>query len=113
MGKTEELKKVLKNRFDEEHNLWLKEEQVRQREDARREEERREAEKKRLEEVASIERDRQVAMWHQAQLDKEDRENRGVGLPDTIAGVGEVPDYSSSTLPDRVPYNPNNYSDNQ
>jgi len=116
MGKTEELKKVLKNRFDEEHNLWLKEEQVRkweeQREQARREEERREAEKKRLEEVASIERDRQVAMWHQAQLDKEDRENRGVGLPNTIAGVGEVPDYSPSTLPDRVPYNPNNYSDN-
>jgi len=116
MGKTEELKKVLKNRFDEEHGVWLKEEQVRkweeQRELARREEERREAERKRLEEVASIERDRQVAMWHQAQLDKEDRENRGVGLPNTIAGVGEVPDYSPNTISERVPYNHSNYSDN-
>jgi len=116
MGKTEELKMVLKHRFDEEHAEWLKEEQVRkweeQREQARREEERREAEKKRLEEVASIERDRQVALWHQAQLNKEDRESRGVGLPNDISTVGEVPDFSpTSTLSEREPYNPSKYSD--
>lgn len=114
MGKTEDLKRILKSRFDEEHSVWLKEEQVRkweeQREQARREEEKREIERKRQEEVASIERDRQVAMWHQAQLDKEDRESRGVGLP-SVSGVGEVLDYTPSTVPDRVPYNPSTYTD--
>jgi len=100
MGKTEDLKKVLRSRFDEEHSVWLKEEQTRkweeQREQERREEEEREAERRRMEEVASIERDRQVALWHQAQLNKEDRESRGVGLP---------------TVGERVPYDPSKYSD--
>eukprot|EP00090_Calanus_glacialis_P046494 TRINITY_DN9162_c0_g1_i1.p1 TRINITY_DN9162_c0_g1~~TRINITY_DN9162_c0_g1_i1.p1 ORF type:complete len:449 (+),score=183.73 TRINITY_DN9162_c0_g1_i1:173-1519(+) len=110
MGKTEELKMILKSRFGEEHSVWLKEEQVRkweeQREQARKEEEKREAERKRQEEVASIERDRQVAMWHQAQLDKEDRESRGVGHP----SVGEVPAYTPSQV-DRVTYDPTKYTD--
>jgi len=113
MGKTEELKIILKSRFEEEHSVWLKEEQVRkweeQREQARQEEEKRKAEKRRQDEVASIERDRQVAMWHQAQLDKEDRERRGVGLP-SVSGVGEVPAYTPTQV-DRVAYDPSKYTD--
>jgi len=116
MGKTEELKLILRSRFEEEHSVWLKEEQVRrweeQREQARRDEEQREAERRRMEEVASIERDRQVALWHQAQLDKEDRESRGVGLPPlTGPGLGEVPAYTPSLGTDRAPYNPGKYTD--
>jgi len=105
MGKTEELKIILKSRFEEEHSVWLKEEQVRkweeQREQARQEEEKRKAEKRRQDEVASIERDRQVAMWHQAQLDKEDRERRG---------VGEMPAYTPTQV-DKVAYDPSKYTD--
>eukprot|EP00092_Neocalanus_flemingeri_P005354 GFUD01005768.1.p1 GENE.GFUD01005768.1~~GFUD01005768.1.p1 ORF type:complete len:463 (-),score=149.38 GFUD01005768.1:183-1571(-) len=114
MGKTEVLKLTLKSRFEEEHKVWLKEEQVRrweeQREQARRDEEMKEAGRRKMEEVASIERDRQVALWHQAQLDKEDRENRGVGPP-AGSGVGEIQDYTPSRGADRVVYDPNKYSD--
>jgi len=106
MGKTEELKVILKRRFDEEHSVWLRDEQRRvleeQREQQRREEQHREAERKKKEEMASIERDRQVAMWHQAQLDKEDRVRRGVGLP---GDVGGLTDGGIEDVPQFDPYN--------
>jgi len=116
MVKTEDLKKILKNKFEEEHGDWLKEEQIRkweeQREQKRREEEEKLAEMRRLEEVASIERDRQVALWHQAQLDKEDRESRGVGIPTVpLPSVELVPEYVPSKETDRSVYDPTKYVD--
>jgi len=125
MRKTEELKVILKRRFEEEHSVWLKEEQVRlqeqQREQAIRQEQQREAERKKKEEVASIERDRQVAMWHQAQLDKEDRVRRGVGLPGDVGGVtdgiGDVPEFDPYNTgmpeydPSKAVYDPAKYTD--
>merc|ERR1719494_480163 len=76
----EHLKEVLRARFTAEHEVWLKAEKRRQEEEEARalEERRRAEEEARLKaaEAASIERDRQVAMWHQAQMDAEAR-----GLP--------------------------------
>jgi len=80
MAKMEHLKEVLRARFTAEHEVWLKAEKRRQEEEeARALEERRKAEEEarlKAAEAASIERDRQVAMWHQAQMDAEAR-----GLP--------------------------------
>ena len=71
---TEKLKKTLRRKFEEEHDQWLRDERRRAAEqESRQEEERR----RRAELEASIERDRQVAMWHQAQIDQEERERRG------------------------------------
>ena len=80
MARTEQLKDVLRTRFTAEHAAWLQEEAVRVAECARRlEEERRargEEEGRRAALAASVEKDRQVALWHQAQMDAEVR-----GLP--------------------------------
>jgi len=71
MSITEELKKKLKKTFEEDYNTWLEEEMER-----KMLEEEREAEegRRRAELEASIESDRQVAEWHQAQLDHEEKE---------------------------------------
>merc|ERR1719264_144699 len=67
---TENLKKALKVRFGEEHQVWLRDEELR-----RVERERREAEERlrRQEIEAEIERDRQLAV----KLDREERERQG------------------------------------
>jgi len=72
---TENLKPKLIAKFTEEYNAWLVEENLRQEEQERAEEEER---RRRAEIDASIERDRQVAMWHQAQIDQEERARRGL-----------------------------------
>jgi len=122
MAKTEELKEVLRARFSSEHEVWLRAEKRRQEEEELRAmEERKRAEEEarcKAAEAASIERDRQVAMWHQAQLDAEAR-----GLPPP-----PQPSFSPTTPPpapavyhpssiehslaldaQRPPYNPSNY----
>jgi len=123
MAKTEELKEVLRARFTSEHEVWLRAEKRRQEEEEVRaiEERKRAEEEARLKaaEAASIERDRQVAMWHQAQLDAEAR-----GLPPP-----PQPSFSPTPTPppapavyhpssiehsltldaQRPPYNPSNY----
>jgi len=125
MAKTEELKEVLRARFTSEHEVWLRVEKRRQEEEEVRaiEERKRAEEEARLKaaEAASIERDRQVAMWHQAQLDAEAR-----GLPPP-----PQPEFSPTPTPPapspavyhptsiehsltldahtRPPYNPSNY----
>jgi len=123
MAKTEELKEVLRARFTSEHEVWLRAEKRRQEEEEVRaiEERKRAEEEARLKaaEAASIERDRQVAMWHQAQLDAEAR-----GLPPP-----PQPSFSPTPTPppapavyhpssiehsltldaQRLPYNPSNY----
>ena len=78
MAITEELKKKLQKIFSEEYNTWLEEEMER-----RMLEEQREAEegRRRAELEASIESDRQVAEWHQARLDQEERERRERSVP--------------------------------
>lgn len=70
MSITENLKKALKVRFEDEHQVWLREEELR-----RVERERREAEERlrRQEIEAEIERDRQLAV----RLDREERERLG------------------------------------
>ena len=73
MTVTEELKKKLKTRYEVEYSEWLEEEMERKMLEERREEEER---RTRAEVEASIERDRQVAEWHQAQLDQEERARR-------------------------------------
>jgi len=123
MAKTEELKEVLRARFTSEHEVWLRAEKRRQEEEeVRAIEDRKRAEeeaKLKAAEAASIERDRQVAMWHQAQLDAEAR-----GLPPP-----PQPSFSPTPTPppapavyhpssiehsltldaQRPPYNPSNY----
>jgi len=123
MAKTEELKEVLRARFTSEHEVWLRAEKRRQEEEEVRaiEDRKRAEEEARLKaaEAASIERDRQVAMWHQAQLDAEAR-----GLPPP-----PQPSFSPTPTPppapavyhpssiehsltldaQRPPYNPSNY----
>jgi len=123
MAKTEELKEVLRARFTSEHEVWLRAEKRRQEEEEVRaiEDRKRAEEEARLKaaEAASIERDRQVAMWHQAQLDAEAR-----GLPPP-----PQPSFSPTPTPppapavyhpssiehsltldaQRLPYNPSNY----
>ena len=79
MSVTEELKKRLKTRYEAEYSVWLEEELERKMLEERREEEER---RSRAEMEASIERDRQVAEWHQAQLDQEERARRE-GRPST------------------------------
>lgn len=76
MNITENLKKSLRARFEEEYRVWLHEEDVRRLERERLEEEER---ARRAEIEAGIESDRQVAMWHQAQIDQEERTRRGLG----------------------------------
>jgi len=91
MSRTEELKSVLQARYEAEHVQWQMEEAVRieERRKMELEENRRmeEAAKARAAEEASIEKDRQVAMWHQAQLDAE----AGVG---SISGLPVPPQVS-------------------
>jgi len=123
MAKTEELKEVLRARFTSEHEVWLRAEKRRQEEEEVRaiEDRKRAEEEARLKaaEAASIERDRQVAVWHQAQLDAEAR-----GLPPP-----PQPSFSPTPTPppapavyhpssiehsltldaQRPPYNPSNY----
>ena len=76
MDITENLKKSLRARFEEEYQAWLHEEEVKRVERERLEEEER---ARRAEIEAGIESDRQVAMWHQAQIDQEERTRRGLG----------------------------------
>jgi len=122
MAKTEELKEVLRARFTSEHEVWLRAEQRRQEEEeVRAMEERKRAEEEarfKAAEVASIERDRQVAMWHQAQLDAEAR-----GLPPppqpSFSPTPPPPapavyhpssiEHSLALDSQRPPYNPSNY----
>ena len=73
MSVTEELKKKLLVMFESDYNIWLEEELERKMLEERRDEEER---RRRVEMEASIERDRQVAEWHQAQLDQEERASR-------------------------------------
>jgi len=72
---TENLKPKLIAKFTEEYDAWLLAEKIRQEERERAEEEER---RRRAEIDASIERDRQVALWHQAQFDQEERARRGL-----------------------------------
>jgi len=120
MAKTEELKEVLRARFSAEHELWLRAEKRRQEEDeVRAIEERKRAEEEarcKAAEAASIERDRQVAIWHQAQLDAEAR-----GLPPppqpSFSPTPPPPavyhpssiEHSLALDAQRPPYNPSNY----
>ena len=72
---TEHLKDTLKIRYEKEYEEWLQE-QTRFAEEAearRKEEERRRVElaREEKEKLLAIERDREVALWHQAQIDKE------------------------------------------
>ena len=80
MSITENLKKTLKVRFEEEHLLWLREEGVK-----RVEKERQEAEERlRREEIeAGIERDRRLAL----RLDQEERERLGGGQSHRPASI--------------------------
>ena len=97
MSVTEELKKKLKARYEEEYSVWLEEEVERKMLEERREEEER---RSRAEMEASVERDRQVAEWHQAQLNQEERARREQRL-------------SSAELPPPPPayYDPHLYTD--
>jgi len=96
MAKTEQLKEVLRARFNAEHEVWLRAEKRRlEEEEVRAVEERKRAEEEariKAAEAASIERDRQVAMWHQAQLDAEAR-----GLPPPPQPSFSPPPQSSFT----------------
>lgn len=82
---TEDLKVILRLRYEREHEAWLEDEEARSRQrdlDRRRELEEKEARvRDELEKTLAIERDRQLAIWHQAQIDKEleeqDRLERG------------------------------------
>ena len=78
MSITENLKKALKVRFEDEHQVWLREEEVRRVERGRREAEER---LRRQEIEAEIERDRQLAM----RLDREERE--GQSQPPQAASI--------------------------
>jgi len=120
MAKTEELKEVLRARFSAEHEVWLRAEKRRQEEEeVRAIEERKRAEEEarcKAAEAASIERDRQVAIWHQAQLDAEAR-----GLPPppqpSFSPTPPPPavyhpssiEHSLALDAQRPPYNPSNY----
>ena len=105
IGKAEDIKIILKSRYTQEHSSWLREEEARrveeEKERLRLEDEKKEMERKRLEEIANIERDHQVALWHQAKLDQEDRENRGLGLPSNV---------KVNTSDFNAPYDPTKYS---
>lgn len=105
IGKAEDIKIILKSRYTQEHSSWLREEEARrveiEKERLRLEEEKKEIERKRLEEIANIERDHQVALWHQAKLDQEDRENRGLSLPSNV---------KVNTSDFNAPYDPTKYS---
>merc|ERR1719264_1137162 len=93
----EKLKKALKVRFGEEHQVWLRDEELR-----RVERERREAEERlrRQEIEAEIERDRQLAV----KLDREERERQGgVQHPP----VASIPAQLSVQQPQ---YDPSRYS---
>jgi len=78
MSITENLKKALKVRFEDEHQVWLQEEEVRRVERGRREAEER---LRRQEIEAEIERDRQLAV----RLDREERE--GQSQPPQAASI--------------------------
>jgi len=125
MAKTEELKEVLRARFTSEHEVWLRVEKRRQEEEEVRaiEERKRAEEEARLKaaEAASIERDRQVAMWHQAQLDAEARGLPPPPQPEFSPTPPSTPPapavYHPSSIEHgltldahtRPPYNPSNY----
>jgi len=124
MVKTESLKVVLRERFSAEHRQWEEEEKERREQQERlltmeRERLARE-ERERQELAASIEADRQVALWHQAQMDQEDRLVRGTGSQQQVklSDFGSVvqdpgkPDYGG-VMPDpgKPVYNPADYSD--
>jgi len=106
MNKTEELKLVLKLKYEDEYKTWKKEEEIRlkreKEQQIQRDKELREAEQKKLDELASIERDRQVALWHQAQLDKE---ARGETINDAAFTEFSIND------PSNKPYDPSKYSE--
>jgi len=118
MAKTEELKEVLRARFSAEHEVWLRAEKRRQEEEeVRAIEERKRAEEEarcKAAEAASIERDRQVAIWHQAQLDAE---ARGLPPPPQPSFSPTTPavyhpssiEHSLALDAQRPPYNPSNY----
>lgn len=103
MAKAESLKSVLRERYEQEHALWLAEERLRAAEIHRLEEQekrnREESARIRAAEEASIEKDRQVALWHQAQLDAE------AGLPPSVHTAIDQPSpsvpppYPGSDLP--------------
>merc|ERR1719430_502820 len=98
------LKEELRARFEAEHEQWRREEAVRREEEARR----------RAAEAASIEKDRQVAVWHQAQLDAE---ARGLPPPPQPSFSPTPPavyhpssiEHSLALDAQRPPYNPSNY----
>jgi len=98
MAITENLKPKLIDKFTEEYDAWLLEEKLKQEERQRAEEEER---RRRAEIDAGIERDRQVAMWHQAQFDQEERSRRGLVDVD----INQGPQVSNLHQ-----YDPNKYS---
>jgi len=120
MAKMEHLKEVLRARFTAEHEVWLKAEKRRQEEEEARalEEKRRAEEEARLKaaEAASIERDRQVAMWHQAQMDAEARGLPPPPQPSFSPTPPSAPPSNPSSIEhglaldaQRPPYNPSLY----
>ena len=96
---TENIKPKLIDKFTEEYDAWLLEEKLKQEERQRAEEEER---RRRAEIDAGIERDRQVAMWHQAQFDQEERSRRGLVDVD----INQGPQVSNLHQ-----YDPNKYSE--
>jgi len=109
MVKTESLKDVLRQRFSSEHQVWLREEEVRRMEMekylAEQKKTRAKEESARAAQVASIEKDRQVALWHQAQLDQEARLERGGASSYRVDDFGGV-----VADPGKPVYDPSEYS---
>ena len=105
-------------RFERDHSVWVREEEGRAEQTRRREEEERRAreEEARLRaiETASIEKDRQVAVWHQAQMDAE---ARGLPPPPPLAAPSSSPPvrgsigHAISMESQRPQYDPGLYED--
>ena len=105
-------KKQVKTRYEEEYSEWLEEEMERKMLEERREEEER---RNRAEVEASIERDREVAQWHQAQLDQEERASRENRSSSSISQPPPPPSYYdaqlyTTDLPSAPPSAPPSYS---
>jgi len=120
LSQSEKVKAELRKIYEAEFEEWLKEAA----ELAAREEERRKREEKALQEkfhnerekMMAIERDREVALWHQAQIDKEMGSSRGAGgqnHQDNPPGYDQVVSGSSSGAEYSKPpvYNPADYQD--
>lgn len=120
LSESEKIKAELRKIYEAEYEEWLKEAAMK----AAQEEQRRKTEEKALQEkfhnerekMMAIERDREVALWHQAQIDKEmDTRSSGPQIPpDNPPGYSEVfPGPSSSGAEYSPPpvYNPADYQD--